>query len=260
MVHVPLVSFPQRGALNLSFSLVYNNKQWAQVTKCDNRGLHCTTKWTPMPRGGVLPFNATFAGPVTGAMVLSSVDYWLQNSTVPDSLTGTTTYSRSFISPDGSIHQLGTSYNVGLQFPMRSIDASGLLQPDNNTLMLPNGVRFTYPNSATIEPGLQPTIVTDPNGNQITINSSGWTDTLGRLIPGSGSGSVPAQVGILTTDLSTCPFGTVSARNWDIPSVSPQMAGSPERGGSNCAIRISPSRQISVFPECRSTVPSPRRC
>lgn len=215
MLHVPLTSFPQRGTLDLNFSIIYNNKQWGIVTTCTR--LTCTSKWEPTPRGGASLFK--FAGnlPVQGALVLSSVDYWLQRTID----TSTPSYSRAIIGPDGSTHQFGTSYSVDMQFPARSLDASGMLLPDDNTLILPNGTRFSYANSVTTT-GMQPSSITDPNGNQIAINSSGWTDTMGRLIPGSGT---PAQPGVTTTDLSTCPSGTVSARNWDVPSVAVANGG-----------------------------------
>src|SRR5882724_7250342 len=98
---------------------------------------------------------------------------------------------------------------------MSSLDASGLLQLDASTLVLPNGTRFTY-GQGGIMSTLQPTAVTDPNGNQISITSTAWTDTLGRIIPGPTSSGQPGT----STSTLACPSGTASAQAWDVPSVS----------------------------------------
>ena len=216
MVHIPLVSFPQRGSLDLSFSIIANSKQWGVVTQCNQQT--CFFNWAPMPRGGVLPKGGAQATSVVGAQVLSSIDYWLQGSS--DTSSGSAVLSHALVNPDGSIHQLGTNVSGS----GRSLDATGLVQTDNQTIILPSGVRLYYANMTTVNNGSQPTAVTDPNGNQITIGASGWTDSLNRFIPGSGG--LPTQPGTVTADLSTCPVGTtVSARNWDIPSVAPANGG-----------------------------------
>jgi hypothetical protein len=48
---------------------------------------------------------------------------------------------------------------------------------DANTLVMPNGIRYSYLNGLgnNLYAGFQPSSVTDANGNQITISSSGWT-------------------------------------------------------------------------------------
>ncbi|WP_158942887.1 RHS repeat-associated core domain-containing protein [Granulicella sp. S190] len=77
--------------------------------------------------------------------------------------------------------------------------------------------------------------VSDPAGNAITQNASGWQDTLGRMIPGSygspgTSDNADAGTYLATTTdpvpgipvspgQTTCPSGTVSAREWTVPSV-----------------------------------------
>jgi RHS repeat-associated protein len=215
MVHIPLVSFPQRGSLDLSFSVIANSKQWGIATVCNQQ--QCFFNWTPMPRGGVLPKGGGGGASVVGAQVLSSIDYWLQGSS--DTSSGSLVLSHALVSPDGGIHQLGTN----VSYPGRSVDATGLVQTDDRTIILPSGVRFAYANMTTVNNGSQPTAVTDPNGNQITISASGWTDSLNRFIPGSGG--LPTQPGTVTADLTTCPAGTASARNWDIPSVDPANGG-----------------------------------
>ena len=216
-LHIPLLSYPQRGNLDLSFSIVFSSKQWTVATKCTDNGSGnpiCTSKWEPLPRGGRPPLrvNPNINSPLTGAFIASSTDWYLQSyfdSSTPQ-------WSRSFMSPDGNVHSVGSSFDIGFQYPMRSLDGTGLLHQDANTLILPNGVRYSYVNSTLTQPGLWPTSVTDPNGNQITITPSAWTDTMGRVIPASGNAP-----GISTADLSACPAGTVSARVWDVPGYTP---------------------------------------
>lgn len=83
----------------------------------------------------------------------------------------------------------------------------------------------------------------DPNGNAISVTSSGWVDTLGRLIPGSAptTGDYGATnkyemilPGVPTLDFSNCPATAASARIWNAPG---------------------PSSGTSTFKLCYSDVP-----
>lgn len=211
VLHVPLASFPQRGSLDLSFSLRYSSKQWQAMQTCSVANPDQCTPWHWMPTG-------------QPAEVVSSVDWWLQSTS---GSSGNSVFS--VMSPDGNSHGFGSSSNPGVvNYPLHSLDASGLVLSgpalsSPSTVILPNGTRYSYPsNSATIF-GSQPTAVTDANGNLITISSSGWTDTLGRGIPGSPATTGLAnvtQAGVSTSDLSNCPSGTTSARIWNVPGMS----------------------------------------
>ncbi|HEV3316153.1 MAG TPA: BPSL0067 family protein [Candidatus Angelobacter sp.] len=207
VLHIPLASFPQRGSLDLSFSLRYSSKQWQASQRCSaGNPDQCTPLgWGPSGRP---------------AEVASSLDWWLQSA--PGD--GGNSWL-SVMSPDGNSHSFGGSSNPGVvNYPLRSLDASGLMLSNVSTVILPNGTRYSYPaNYGTISTS-QPTAVTDSNGNQISISSTGWTDTLGRGIPGSlvsgiGSSDV-TQAGVSTSDLSNCPSGTASARVWNVPGLS----------------------------------------
>jgi RHS repeat-associated protein len=224
-LHIPLASFPQRGNLDLSFFVSFSNKQWyVKPPRLDSQG-HVITpaQWLPMPN--------------TGVQIVSSADWWMDTSFAIEpqdpNIQGQTLYdwSQSVSSPDGSTHLFGdqiASFNPPL-YPMRSLDATGLLRPDAQTLTLPNGTRFSYPTLTGLEMtspfghirgGKQASSVTDANGNQITIGTTGWTDTMGRFIPGSASTAVQGiQPGAPTTDLSKCPSGTTSALIWSVPGV-----------------------------------------
>jgi YD repeat-containing protein len=73
------------------------------------------------------------------------------------------------------------------------------------------------------------TTETDPNGNQIITSSSGWTDSIGRALPGSQSGpgaeyqttapgiTVPG-VPLAQGNIGNCPAGTTAARQWVVPA------------------------------------------
>lgn len=189
-LHIPLASFPQRGNLDLSFFVSFSNKQWYKVPpKFDRTGKETApAQWAPMPNRGV--------------QVVSSLDWWLNSCSQIEpqdpNIQGQTLYdwSDSVSSPDGSSHLFGDQAGAfGPEaFPVRSLDGTGLMRPNAQTLILPNGTRYTYPSLLTcagfngrIRGGAQPSSVTDANGNQITVNTSGWTDSMGRFIPGSSS-------------------------------------------------------------------------
>jgi RHS repeat-associated protein len=229
-LHIPLASFPQRGNLDLSFMVAFSNKQWyVKPAKFDRTG-HQTApaQWAPMPN--------------TGVQIVSSTDWWLNTCGMaepgdPNNPGGQTLYdwSDSVSSPDGSSHLFGDQVAAFSPeaFPVRSFDGTGLLRPDAQTVILPNGTRYIYPvggsctmPSGRIRGGQQATSVTDANGNQITTNSSGWTDTMGRFIPGSATTAVQGiSPGVVTTDLSKCPSGTTSARIWNVPGISTVNGG-----------------------------------
>jgi RHS repeat-associated protein len=238
LLHVPLVCFPQRGGLELCFAVHSNTKQWQLATACHaaplpgnpNRTV-CTQEWEPLPRGGLLPpfLGRTHNLPnlaVDGAYVASNQDIWLQRvcSTEPTdpNSPGQLLYdwTQNIVAPDGSVHQLAnvTGALSGPTLPLRSLDATGFLQPDANTIIAANGTHYTYPSPDTCgnfahPMSAEPTSVTDANGNQITIDGStgAFTDTMGRVIP--------AAPGTATSDLSACPSGTASAKLWTVPGI-----------------------------------------
>jgi RHS repeat-associated protein len=212
-VHIPVLGYPQRGSLDLSFTLLYNSKNWTIHTHCTQQT--CTSNWVPIPRSGARVAKLTGSGPLPGAYIGSSADWVLQSAL---DLSSTPQYSAALVSPDGNVHQFGSSWSVGMQYPARSLDATGILNLNRNTVILPNGTVLAYPNGP-VTGSLLPSTATDANGNQIIVSSSGWTDTVGRLIPGSAGPSFPTEPGIATADLTTCPAGTSSARVWDVPGL-----------------------------------------
>jgi hypothetical protein len=211
-LHIPLVSFPQRGNLDLSFAVYATSKGWytrVNQVECNNPNdpNGCTPLWVPIQRGSQPQFGLP---PVAGAYVTSSLDWEPDNECNSEASGNDLLYhwAANVTSPDGSVHQLGSGTSVNgtgcPQPPYRALDASGILQSDINNIIMPNGTRFTYSSSAL-------TAVTDANGNSITMNgtSSAFTDSLGRTVP-----LLPFT---FSSDVTTCPSGTVSSQNLDRP-------------------------------------------
>jgi hypothetical protein len=219
-LHIPLSSYPQRGNIDLSFTAYSNTKQWVLVPTCFpnpiNGGQTCNWNWKPLPRGGQLQkYGQPF---VDGVYVASSVDYWLQNTCdaePPDPDSGQVSYDWNYaiVAPDGNGHALGNGVSSGCQgFPLRTLDASGIIQSDANTVIMPSGTRYAFQSGQQVSiESRAPSSVTDANGNQISISSAGaFTDTLNRAIPS------PAGV---AANLSTCPGGSSSAKTWTVPGL-----------------------------------------
>jgi RHS repeat-associated protein len=209
VLHIPLVSFPQRGNLDLSFSVYASSKQWrsrVNSVECANPNdpNGCTPLWIPMIRGLFQPQFGSV--PVQGAYVASTVD-WLPDNECnvtpgdPDNgIQPSYNWVAGVTAPDGSVHSFGSGFSTTFcpAPPYRALDASGIVQPDNNTIVFPNGTRFDG------------TTTTDTNGNQISFTGTTYTDTLGRQI------SAPFTT---SADLSSCPAGSISAKTWTVPGL-----------------------------------------
>jgi RHS repeat-associated protein len=220
-LHIPLLSYPQRGHLNLGYGLYSNTKQWnlTQISCHDfGNGPECTYQMEPQVRGGQQLGRAGQPF-VDGVYLSSSVGFELDNYCDIDQanqLQGLTIYNWSYalIAPDGNGHSFGNGGGaLGCPgYPLRSLDASGIVQNDTTTVTMPDGTRFSYPaGGAGPARYVGPSSVTDTNGNQIAVSSSGVvTDTLGRNVP----------VATTTTDLLNCPSGTSSATTWNVPGLS----------------------------------------
>src|SRR5258707_1977480 len=214
-LHIPLVSFPQRGNLDLSFAVYATSKGWytrVNQVECNNPNdpNGCTPLWVPIQRGSQPQFGVP---PVEGVYVTSNLD-WRPDNECNSEVSGNDLlyhWAANVSSPDGGVHQLGSGTSVNgtgcPQPPYRALDASGILQSDINNIIMPNGTRFTYSSSAL-------TAVTDANGNRITMNGtfSAFTDTLGRTVP-----LLPST---LSSDVTTCPSGTASSKTWTVPGLS----------------------------------------
>ena len=212
VLHIPLVSFPQRGNLDLSFAVYASSKSWqtrVNAVECANPNdpNGCTPQWVPIVRGSQPQFGGV---PVEGAYVTSTLD-WLLNYQCTTESSGNDliyTWSSNISAPDGSVHQFGTGSSVNgagcIQPPYRALDASGILQSDGNTIVMPNGTHFNFPTNGN------PSFV-DANGNTISLSSNSYTDTLGRIV------ALPPFS--TTSDVTRCPAGSAASKTWSVPGL-----------------------------------------
>ena len=225
MLHIPFVSYPQRGGrLSLGFYLRYNNKNFGQV------------------------FNGTVSWGFDGAGVdVQRDDLWEPRQqkklfSVPGD-NGTAhplVVINSVITPDGSFHDLGWK-SGGWGFNAGPIDGSALGRHGIQDQLVSSNPIPVDPSCTNAPISFwNPIVSQDPNGNQIITSSLGWTDTLGRVIPGTaacprGFSTFGAEQGVYaggdgagtevrmlpgasTADFTGCPANTVSARVWLLPA------------------------------------------
>ncbi len=241
MVHIPLVSYPQRGGrLHLSFFLRYNNKGYRQVTT---------------PGSGLISWAWDGAGVDVGRDEVWEPRTMHQAFMVQNDSNNHADQIfidiSSITAPSGSSHILNASGEGG-SWGAGILDGSGLGRHGN----MDSFAGRTYPIPAgcvTSATFWRPLDSQDANGNVIQTNGTGWLDTLGRQIPGeptcptnsvlnfdaslngipagtatgtdsfgrpsTGGANIRMKPGVGTTDMSACPSNAVQARNWDLPSI-----------------------------------------
>lgn len=180
-LHIPLVEYPQRGALNYSAQIIYNNHRgWSVIPDCINENT-CHPVWAWKGGGVTLDTDSPdffTAGP--GPYVKSSkfIVY-----------TGTTA--------DGASHQMAITPAGSAE----SIDGSGLWQ--NGSVFGASG-GIARNKSGMVNDGIN---LEDSNGNILSFPTTvpSMTDTMGRAIPIAFSPGA--------TDFSGCtgPLPTLSA-------------------------------------------------
>ena len=176
---IPLVAYPQRGQLHLSYKLVYNNKNFSQITKCIGVD-GCTTFVHSNSSGLAAVPEQGFGGTSVELNGLGDVGF----------------YSYSLSNTDGASHQLAGLSTTNYE----SVDGTGLEDYIPST-----GAGYVTDADGTRYGGLglpeQAGTQEDVNGNQISAAAGGGVlDTVGRTIPPlpttisatSGSGSCPS--------------------------------------------------------------------
>jgi RHS repeat-associated protein len=190
-LHIPLVSFPQRGGkLRADFKISYNSPSFGSVT-CTYEDYGCRWNVSAYPTPVSIVAD-TFVS--VGAKIAYSC--------------GTNcnaTYS-TFSESDGSTHPGGWTNATTAQ--ARSLDGSGFLgtvaSTPFNTVVDRRGVTYYCPLNSNFTSN--PCVATDPNGNQMTFNVCcsfmGFTDTMGRQVPAPASPwNVPGPNGTTATYL-----------------------------------------------------------
>jgi RHS repeat-associated protein len=219
MLRIPLVSFPQRGSLKLSYSLSLNNSGFYYSKTCDSSGW-CTGTWSrqfPKP-------SVSTIGPSVGMDQGLSL-YASQQSINVGGIQGTTYYYYLYTLTDftGAQHPLGFDNN-NLSH-LYATDGSGYLavasggnayeysQQGNVSFNVysSGGMKYAFPDKGGSGSA---TSITDPDGNAITIGSTSTTDSVGRSIPAVGS---------MTTSTTGCPAlnlayqPLIGSATWSVP-------------------------------------------
>jgi RHS repeat-associated protein len=271
-VDYPILSYPQRGSLHLSYHLVVDNKLQHYAALCASPD-PCEWDWgyfqsffhRPTAGGLVWADPVTLWGnisPKSNTIDRITYNWYYANWFVTDAFgaehfLGNQATTTSWSSPDGGV----TNYQVS-PGPFEAIDATGWRALGSETASVgnptggaptaiigPDGLRYT---SSTME---------DPNGNLISWNSSTITDSLGRQIPLAPS----------TGSTSRCPsgrLGVASATTWSPPgsngstllytlcfaTVTPNMGASTLQGGTTIWNSFSPATRLQsiVLPNGQS--------
>jgi RHS repeat-associated protein len=200
-VHIPLVLFPQRGGkIRLAFNYYDTNKNW-YIYKNGSQ-----STWTFV--GSTQP-GGPYVSPDQRITAHGSIIKWQDGNGLNWNIKLT-----NAITADGASHEIlypdpRSAHGVNAGY---SSDATGIYYSNPN--FFDNlGNEYTAPPLAT-----GPGNVIDSNGNEVTYGSNGWTDTIGRIIPGyptSGTMTTAPGVSGATTN---CPTGTVSALQWNVPT------------------------------------------
>ena len=220
-VRIPLFSFPQRGSLSLSYSIVFNSNSYMNSQSCVNRSCISRANIVPtsMHPDGIDP---------PGAQLV--IDQELLTG-------GLSQYDPAFFNIVGARYYITTS--DGSQHPLarvsssvfRSIDGSGFLFQPANPSEFPLSLPMT-PDTSTGFPvlpgGSGGTVtdrkgivytgssITDPDSNSISLTGDNTAiDSIGRHIPQSSSS---VSTSICPNLSAQAPFQPlVSATQWQIP-------------------------------------------
>lgn len=211
-VHIPLISYPQRGKLSLSFSLLGNTVDWVATTKCTKTT--CTNSWVSSGQNGVHLVDDQILKYVIGSIH--------------------STHATGLFDATEAAHPLVfTSYDGQCAYHSETSDATGFMYVDdgcNGSYVVDRaGIRHYREAWIGTTSGLfgnQSSYREDPNGNVIYHYQSGSTcpsapcsfyyqDTLGRNIPSP----FYAEQTSYTSDYSGCtgPLPIDSAVIWNAP-------------------------------------------
>jgi hypothetical protein len=225
-LHIPLISFPQRGsALRLNFAIEYNSsviKRLRVGTGADGYYLWSVVDTNP-----------------ASVNVIDDQAYWLYEAGVcaPNPPCGKANqierYYHSVLGADGAQHLMGyiTGYPAqtsGTQ-TLRSMDGTGFYLTIQNagaqsssgfSIYDKAGVQSQGPLTAIGLPAQWIGTRHDANGNSITATTNGYTDTMGRSVPqpplaGQSLSLLPTG----NTDMTGCtgPSTVSSAVLWSVP-------------------------------------------
>lgn len=276
-VKIPLLSYSQRGHdLTMNFYIYVNNKQWSiqnfqLVTPYNGTGGY-TGYW-----GGPAATQGEIYWPLAGAYVARDQDLAVGVDAIGNSWAGggsnatqyvvnTTLDGFYAITGDGSKHYIGDSETQSCSAQGGGscptvYSGYGAIYPatdgtnykpisigigtgcpwgcsSSSEVVTSSGVDYKTTYTGTGASQTVQTTETDRNSNSITMANNGWTDTIGRSIPGSftGPGTVPGMyptqsggainsgpepipgIPLAQNNIGNCPAGTAAAREWVVPA------------------------------------------
>jgi len=242
-LHIPLISFPQLGnALKMNFIVRYNAPQWylAVYNNPQSANGGYGGIWKLAQKNGSSPLGVDVVRD-QGITVKSENPQYpcLWQSELVDCASGVgtsgqgvsgnnfiTTSAVSLRDRSGATHPLlfvGQNLSGSNSPTLISQDGSGWLpQAQSGSAILSsvidrNGLKYT---PSAVSQNRQGWNITDTHGNAITTTDSGWTDSVGRTIPGTWPPDLIEDdplPGVPTSDLSSCASGANSARIWNVP-------------------------------------------
>jgi hypothetical protein len=229
-INYPMLSYPQRGQLHLSFNLQLDNKLQHYAQETFDGYTQFVWGYIPPTSGYLVPRRTV--GNLIWVQRVGMFGVPSQTSHKVGNITYTNNYENwSIMNADQSIHPLGNqgtmswttyppdtvdSYQVSTG-PFETLDGSGwratgseepYVETTEYTVATPTAIigpdGIQYSSTGTTD------TMTDPNGNIITNTSTTITDSLGRQIP----------MGTTTAQTSVCPAGPLtvtSAVAWNPP-------------------------------------------
>ena len=232
-LHVPLISYPQRGLLKLDFFLRDNNRNW--VVNQRYSGSTLNENWIWKGTGVTVGWSGDWT------YTAGNYTYVDTNpSPIPDVVTDPTGAPHLFaFVQQGSSYLEQSSDGTGLRL-YAPYSAPTYSTPGWSTVDR-NGVTYAAPGNTFLTNFVQS--VTDPNGNHIlrsitadqynNLIDNGWSDSVGRYIPGgkissyrpavtfTGGSPVPRVTswipGTPISGIGSCPSGTGYAQVWSPP-------------------------------------------
>jgi RHS repeat-associated protein len=247
VLNIPVLSYPQLGdKLKLSFSLKYSPTFWFYVPGpptlvTATPHIEYVGDWFDSDPQAVSSVGVTLTRDQALWATTEQLNYICsQNggSPCPAPLNGSQAAEEkifanlySLVTSDNAVHNFGINDNDNHFAYLPTLDGSNFVPVGSGpqvptTFLGPNGIRYT-PAPSSAYPGANGFNQTDPDGNTITTSSSGWTDSIGRQIPGSYTGPGDGHTtrstvgdpipGTVSNDLSGCSPGATAARVWNVP-------------------------------------------
>ncbi len=206
-LHMPLISYPQRGGkLHVGFSLMYANPILQPWATCNPRTQICTQSGYNVNYGAPKGTSATYPYAINAVP-----DFFPEVGVVIESGSNCQIEYYTAIEPDGAVHEMAP---IGSTSQYLSADTTGYLyQPSSETTCSGGVLTDRQGTHYEISGQFVPTTIQDVNGNFITTNQNpqggvtSWTDTLGRVIPSTYT----------TSSLTGCPATATSASTWGPP-------------------------------------------